>query len=64
VRAHIPREEERMHERLGIGLRRMMEASEKEKTNFEWMWESSSEISECDCELNAWRGVSECDILV
>jgi hypothetical protein len=51
VRAHIPREEERTHERLGIGTRHMMEACEKEKAKCEWMWKRSSEISECECEF-------------
>ena len=41
-------EEERTHERPGIGARHMMEACEKEKAKFEWMWQRSSEIHECE----------------
>jgi hypothetical protein len=39
VRVHIPREEERMHERPRIGTRPMMEACGKEKEKCELEWE-------------------------
>jgi hypothetical protein len=35
---HIPRDEERMYERPGIGTRRMMEACGKEKAKCELEW--------------------------
>jgi hypothetical protein len=57
--------------RIIIGTRCMMEACEKEKAKYEWMWKRSSEISECECEFEcmerskcAWREDNECAILV